>query len=227
MTNGFVLGIYDYVLTKYDYKTVFNTWSAFTNTKITYDMLSEVCEVDLGTKGFSTLMAYPKDYKFDLVLYDLPHGLCLYPLVDRFGSPPVIGVSPFQLPLAVSSEFGNNFQTSYVPYYNAELTDDMSLLQRMFNSFYYYSEAAYYHWVYKPEQTQIAKKHFGGDIGSVDQFIRRISIVLANIDPNLNYPEPLPSNIISVGGVHIKPPKPLEKVNTYRTTEPEAHPILF
>lgn len=211
-----VLGIYDYLKTV-DYTKVFNTWTVFSSSTVMYDILVRVCEMDLQTQGFSTLMNYPKDYKFDLIIYDIPHGVCLYPVVDRFGAPPVVGVAPFQLPMSVSYDFGNSMQASYAPFYNSKFTDKISFVQRIFNYFYYYSEAAYYYWVYKPRQTRIAKKYFGDKARSVEDYDRNISIVLANIDPVLNYPQMLPPNVIPVAGVHIKPPKPLSQVGNQST----------
>lgn len=59
---------------------------------------------------------------------------------------------------------------------------------------------------------KLAVPYFGAGIPSVSELERRMSLVLVNTNPAMDYLAPLPENIIPVGGLHIEDPKPLPKV---------------
>ncbi|KAK9745656.1 hypothetical protein QE152_g6687 [Popillia japonica] len=50
-------------------------------------------EFDLQSDSMQTILDYPRD-KFDLIIFEMFNGQHLYHLVDYFGNPPVIGISP-------------------------------------------------------------------------------------------------------------------------------------
>jgi hypothetical protein len=51
--------------------------------------------VEQSVVGLNTLLNYPDDFKFDLVLYDYTVGPCLLGLIKKFNYPTVVGVSAF------------------------------------------------------------------------------------------------------------------------------------
>lgn len=53
----------------------------------------------------------------------------------------------------------------------------------------------------------------------VDHLQKQTKLLLVNAHTSFDYPEPLPPNIIAVGGLHIKEPKPLPKVSYYYNIE--------
>lgn len=59
---------------------------------------------------------------------------------------------------------------------------------------------------------KLAKPLFGSNVPSAGELERRISLVLVNTNPVMDYSFPLPENVIPVGGLHIKDPQPLPKV---------------
>lgn len=63
-----------------------------------------------------------------------------------------------------------------------------------------------------PVQDQIAKDIFGADYPPVSELERLTQIALVSTHPSIIYAEPLPPNVIPVGGLQIKDPKPLPKV---------------
>lgn len=59
----------------------------------------------LASKGLKTILDYPDDFKFDVVVFDYTAGSCILPLIHKFKYPPLISVTPFSSP---------NFKTEYV-----------------------------------------------------------------------------------------------------------------
>ncbi|KAK5648757.1 hypothetical protein RI129_003649 [Pyrocoelia pectoralis] len=181
----------------------------FLNVRTIYDYSLYSCEHDLATQGLKTLMNYPKDFTFDLIIIDITLEQCLYPLIERFKNPPVVAVTPFLLPPVLSHIFGNPLQTAYMPYYNTKHTDQMSFLERITNFLLIHSEILYRKYIGIPAESKLAKKYFGENIQSFDEVERNISILISNYDPILCFPLALPPNIIPAGGLHIESVKPL------------------
>ncbi|KAF5282559.1 hypothetical protein FQA39_LY04966 [Lamprigera yunnana] len=179
--------------------------------KFFYDFSGTICEYFFNATGLKTLMHYPNDFKFDLVVFDVTSQYCLYPLIKRFQNPPVVAVTPFLLPPIISYIFGNPLQPAYFPYFVTQYSDRMNFQERFLNFLYVYTEHLYRKYIALPSEMALAKKYFGGDIQSFEDVERNISILLCNTDSNLEYPLDLPPNIISVGGLHVQPPKPLPK----------------
>ncbi|KAK5648758.1 hypothetical protein RI129_003650 [Pyrocoelia pectoralis] len=187
----------------------------FLDVMIIYDLSLFSCEHDLATQGLQTLMNYPKDFTFDLIIIDITLQQCLYPIIERFKNPPVVAVTPFLLPPVLSHLFGNPLQAAYMPYYNTLHTDRMSFLERITNYLLIHSEILYRKYMAIPAESKLAKKHFGENIQSFDEVERNISILISNYDPILCFPLALPPNIIPAGGLHIESDKPLpDDLNT-------------
>ncbi|KAK5648756.1 hypothetical protein RI129_003648 [Pyrocoelia pectoralis] len=185
----------------------------FLDIKTVYDLSLFSCEHDLDTQGFKTLMNYPKDFTFDLIIMDITIQQCLYTLIERFKNPPVVAVTPFLLPPVLSHLFGNPLQAAYMPYYNTLHIDRMSFLQRITNFLLIHSEILYRKYIVIPAESKLAKKHFGKNIQSFDEIERNMSILISNYDPILCFPLALPPNIIPAGGLHIDSVKSLPNVS--------------
>lgn len=59
----------------------------------------------------------------------------------------------------------------------------------------------------------IASKPFGPDCPPVSQLEQLTQLALVSTHPAVTFSEPLPPNVIPVGGLQIKEPKPLAKVH--------------
>lgn len=62
---------------------------------------------------------------------------------------------------------------------------------------------------------EISTEKFGPGLPSVGDIEKQTALVLVNTNPAMDYMAPLPENVIPVGGLHIKDPKPLPKVAFY------------
>lgn len=207
----YVLDVYRRLSNMYALSNLVNQ-SAFSALKTIYDRAASACEMDITSSAFASLYNYPEDFKFDLIIFDVTGGQCLYALIDRFGTPPVVAVTPFLLPSSLASIFGSHLQPSYIPFYSGEFTTDMNVWEKMMNYILTYTDTLYNHYVVVPTHFAIAQKHLGDSVKDFHEIRKNFSVLLSNTDPVLDYPMSLPPNIIPVGGLHIKAAKVLPKV---------------
>lgn len=64
-----------------------------------------------------------------------------------------------------------------------------------------------------PRIDEIAKDIFGADTPRVSDLERMAQLAFISTHPAIVYAEALPPNVIPVGGLQIKEPKPLAKVS--------------
>lgn len=161
------------------------------------------------SKGLQKLLDYPEDYKFDLVIIDVSVGECLHPIIKRFNYPPTIGMSIYLLPTPLAFKLGNPIQAAYVPNHNVEASTVMTFSERVHNFFATYLD------IYLLGRgtliEDLSKQKFNMKKDDLNNVTRHVSIVLANVDPILSYPQPLLPNIINVGGLHAGIRKPIPK----------------
>lgn len=65
------------------------------------------------SEGFQTLLNYPDDFKFDLILTDFALGPCLLPFLHKFKYPPLIGFTAFNAPSNKIKLVGGHFYPAY------------------------------------------------------------------------------------------------------------------
>ncbi|KAF2885914.1 hypothetical protein ILUMI_20259, partial [Ignelater luminosus] len=189
-----------------------------------YDFALFTCRYDYNTAAFKTLLDYPQDYKFDLIIFDDSVGMrCYHPLIKRFHNPPALAVTPFLLPPVISTVFGNHIYTSYNPHYNTQFTNKMSLSERIINFVLTYAEILYRYYIYLPREDALIKTNFK----NYEDLEKHISLLLCNTDPILDYPVALPPNIIPVGGLHARPPSKLPEDLQIILDEAKQGAILF
>ncbi|KAF5282554.1 hypothetical protein FQA39_LY04961 [Lamprigera yunnana] len=218
-------GIYDILDSKYESNEI-REETAIKTIRALFNHVEFCCQHDYNTTGFKTLQNYPKTYKFDLIIFDASYGRCFYPLITRFNDPPAVAVTPYKLPPILSNAFGNHLHTSYNPYYNTEYSTKMSFKERLLNFFYTYVEVMYRKNSFSPRENKIVKSYFGDETPALRDYERNISLLLTNVDFAFDYPMALPPNIIPVGGLHLKPSKPLPK-DLQKIMDDSKHGVIY
>uniref|UniRef100_A0A915LVM3 glucuronosyltransferase n=1 Tax=Meloidogyne javanica TaxID=6303 RepID=A0A915LVM3_MELJA len=105
------------------------------------------------------------------------------------------------IPEHTASVLGLPYPTSYVPGLTLSgYSDKMSISERFFNLFfqmagYYLSFEVY------DSLTLIMRKHFGSNYPDIRQIIKDSPLILVNADEFVDFPRPLFSNIIYIGGI--------------------------
>lgn len=125
---------------------------------------------------------------------------------------PIITVTTFGYANYLSSLTGIINPWSYVAHGWKPYTDRMSLTERIDSVFCSLAEEVMRKFWYYPAQNEIIQKHLSKqfkDLPTVKQLERNISVILLNSYMPLEAPRPTSFNMIPVGGLHIKPTKPL------------------
>uniref|UniRef100_A0A915LHQ4 glucuronosyltransferase n=1 Tax=Meloidogyne javanica TaxID=6303 RepID=A0A915LHQ4_MELJA len=117
------------------------------------------------------------------------------------------------IPEHTASVLGLPYPTSYVPGLTLSgYSDKMSISERFFNLFfqmagYYLSFEVY------DSLTLIMRKHFGSNYPDIRQIIKNSPLILVNADEFVDFPRPLFSNIIYIGGIGMNEKNEQEKSN--------------
>ncbi|CAH1173990.1 unnamed protein product [Phaedon cochleariae] len=169
------------------------------------------CNYTLHTKGLQTLINYPEDFKFDLIILDLTISPCLLPLIERFKTPPAVVISALILPPSLSETFGNSFPVSYVPYIMLRNSARMDFSERLHNFIFSRIDLYWRAYYSFPIMEQMSKSVFGENTQSLDALVKKATFLLCNLSPGFHYSQPLTPNIIPVGGLHIDTKKKLPR----------------
>lgn len=98
--------------------------------------------VALKSDAVRKLLAYPRDFHFDLVLHDYTcGGAGLVPFVHRFNGTPMVVVTPFSYPSYTSFFVGGNQYYGYIPHNSLMIASTaMTFWERLHNLFVYAAE---------------------------------------------------------------------------------------
>lgn len=173
---------------------------------------SNGCSPALRSNGFNTLMAYPKDFNFDLVVHDYVGAQCLLGFVSRFRNPPLISMSATTCPVAISSASGNPQYPEYVPANHLDVGFSMSYMNRIYNSLLYTFDNIVRFLFMIPEQEKMAKEFFKDESLDIAEISKSSVLTLVNLPP-YDVMQPFFQTIIPVGGMQIQNPKPLNDVS--------------
>lgn len=94
----------------------------------------------LNTSGVRTLLNYPNDFKFDVIINDFTVGSCFLPFLHKFNYPPLISISAYGHPPFLNDLVGGHHYYAYVPHNTLKLDEKMSFYQRFFNFLIYFEE---------------------------------------------------------------------------------------
>nr|QIK00373.1 UDP-glycosyltransferase [Xylotrechus quadripes] len=208
-----IKGLYEEIHNREEFSFEAGEWSdsTFLSTFVLTQYNWVACNHSYHSEAFRTLMNYPKDYKFDLLILDVATSSCFYPFIQRFNYPPTMAITAFLLRADLSEYFGNVFQPSYVPLLFSNYTEDMSFSQRVVN-FLSFQWIILLRRVYEMRNiNSLARKAFGEDTAPVESLEKHISLLLCGLDPVLTPPQPLPPNIVAVGGLNARDAAPLPK----------------
>lgn len=182
----------------------------YSEAMMVYNWQAHVSRIGINHAAIDTLLNYPEDYKFDLIIYDITTTQHLYPLIDRFNRPPVIAVTPFMLPQYMVKLMGGHVLPSYSPHFITKFTNKMSFVQRFHNFIYSYVDMFGRKYRHMKAEEAYARGRFDKKyVRPLPEYEQEFAILLCNYDPIVDYSLSLPPNIIPVGGLHARPGKAL------------------
>ncbi|XP_054744472.1 UDP-glycosyltransferase UGT5-like [Anastrepha obliqua] len=119
---------------------------------------------------------------------------------------------------------------SFVPHLFLSHTDRMDFLARAYNTYLSLYDAVLRRWYYMPRMQKMAEQHFEGFIEGafpqVSELVQNISLMLINSHRGVDAPRPSMPGLVNVGGIHIKPAKPLPSdLQAYLDNSP--HGVIY
>ncbi|XP_055606988.1 UDP-glucosyltransferase 2-like [Uranotaenia lowii] len=195
-------GAVDYVQMSKDgaFQTVFTFLNFF----------ESCCRSMLRSEGLKAFLKNSEHDHYDLVMYDFGVGPCLLPLLHKLNNPPLISITAFGNPPYSVDVIGGHKHYAYTPYFGLNYSTDMNFFQRAYNTFLSILESAYRNYYIIPKVDAMAREHFKySNLPHVRDLEQRTQVMLVSTNPSMDALEPLPPNVIAIGGAHIKNPEPL------------------
>lgn len=159
-----------------------------------------------NSRGYKKLLDYPNDFSFDLILYDYAAGPVLLPFASKFVNSPVVAISAYSKLTELVPITGLPFFTSFAPNIYLQSTE-MTFLNRVLNTLYTFFE------YYDRNRRTVSEVEnaLRSDFPklSIAKIEKRIKLSLINYHPAIDLPQPTSPDIISIGGFHIRDPKPI------------------
>lgn len=185
------------------------------------------CKAGIKSKGFEQLMNYPKQFKFDLFMSDYMFGPCFASLLmHRFGNPPYIPSAPYNALSTSSPLIGSYAYSGAIPNHSFDVPVVMTFLERLQNWLYDVYEIIRKDVYLYPESDAIIKQIFP-DAPSAKDLQKSIRLLFINNNPLIQYKEPQMPNVIPVGGMQIRKPKPLPEDLNQIVSDAKNGFILF
>ncbi|CAH0388801.1 unnamed protein product [Bemisia tabaci] len=178
-----------------------------------FNMLNEYttsqCKILLNSPGNKKFIQDYKDHKFDLILFDYGVTECFIKYAHVFGHPPIVGFTAF---FAVSAyQLGNHHNPAFVPHFQSAASPQMSFPERFMNWVVHEYYLLWRNYISLPTIDAVADEFFGFSKPSIGDLEREMSLMLTNEHFSFTYPRPNIPAVVDVGGLQIKPPKPLPK----------------
>ena len=164
---------------------------------------------DIGCEMVTNVLENPqvqnlmKNEKFDLIIIESLLGEALYGLGEHFNAP-MVGVSTMGTVNFVDMLVGNISPTSYIPHMSLPFSNNMSLKERLINVLANILDDISLNLIILPKQEELFNKYFPSSKLTFKEAVTNFSLVLINQHFTLSYPRPYVSNMIEVGGLHIK-----------------------
>ncbi|XP_014285748.1 UDP-glycosyltransferase UGT5 isoform X2 [Halyomorpha halys] len=162
---------------------------------------------------------------FDLILTEIFNSDVFLGFVHKFRCP-YISISPCPLMPWAYHRIGLPIRPSVKPIVFSDRSYPMSLLDISRNTLDWIFALCYYKYVMNPKSEKIARKYFG-DIPPLEELASRVSLILTNTHSSLHPSMTLSNRLIEVGGIHIKPAKPLESSLEQFLNDSEKGVIVF
>jgi len=163
--------------------------------------------------------------RYDLVITELLASRCDLYLASHLGVPHVAIMSS-QMLTWYQDSFDSPSNPSYITTLNSPYPKPVTFVQRVWNVVDYVTIHVYFKYV-DSAATAMGRKYFGGRRPDAEALLRNVSMVFLNTHSNFDLHKPLATNFKEIGGIHLKPPKPLPDVSEkYRTRRQLMWPAI-
>lgn len=149
--------------------------------------------------------------KFDLVISEYFNSEVLFGIASKLHAPYIGMISCTMMPWT-SVNFASPSNPSYVPMLFTPYNAHMSFTQRFVNTYKQLTALFLYRYFFVPRTNAMIRQLFSESAPSADDLVKNASLMFVNTHFSLHEAKPLAKNVIEIGGIHIKPAKPLPQV---------------
>ncbi|KAM3963612.1 UDP-glucosyltransferase 2-like [Aphomia sociella] len=152
---------------------------------------------------------------YDVVLVENFNSDCMLGLLHVYGiKAPVIALSSTGMMPWSAERIGVTENPSYVPVLTSMITNPLTFLERLQNTFLTYYFKLWFRYTIQIKEQQIIEKHFGRKIVDLNDLAKNMTLMLVNTFHSLNGVLPLLPGLVNVGGMHLdESEKPISHVS--------------
>lgn len=155
-------------------------------------------------------------YIFDLVLVESFFQEYTVTMGHKFNAP-VILITPTTIQPTNSHWIGLPSTFSYILDIRSHSSDHKTFYERLKSTLIGIVQIYLEEYTYIPKQTQLMNKYFKYENyesrPSLNEMLANVSLTLVQQDLSIGAPRPYLPGVVEIGGLHIKEPKKLPKVN--------------
>lgn len=150
--------------------------------------------------------------RFDVVISELLASRCDLYMASHLGIPHV-GIMSSQMLTWYQDSFDNPSNPSYITTLNSNMPfpKPETFSQRLWNLVNYVILHIYFKYT-DSGATELGRKYFGSHQLDAETILRNVSFVFLNTHSHFDIHKPMATNFQEIGGIHLKPPKPLPTV---------------
>lgn len=188
----------------------FKAWDLVEDLTDLFRFGQEHCKALMNSKKILKFLSTP--LTFDLIVLDAFDTDCSLGFALKYSAPFIV-YCPMALPVWLSDWIYNPTEIGYVPENLCRLTGSMDFYDRLKNVGCH----LLFRWLNWVENTKpsldIIRKMFGVNIDSLAEIKSNASLVLVNSFHGITGIRPFLPNVLEIGGIHLKPTKPLPEVS--------------
>ncbi|ODN03640.1 UDP-glucuronosyltransferase 2B14 [Orchesella cincta] len=140
----------------------------------------------------------------------LPFVFCFYGMLTYFEAP-FISLATLPPWNVISLQMGTHLPPSFIPVPFFTLPEKMNFLQRVQNNLFDWMVPYIMRYFYTAKLEKVYQNQLGSHYPSAEEIEANASMMLTNSHFSLNPKMPLLPDIVEVGGMHLRPSKPLPK----------------
>ncbi|KAK0402610.1 hypothetical protein QR680_016430 [Steinernema hermaphroditum] len=150
-----------------------------------------------------------KDEKFDLMIHELM-DYCQFGIMQAAGIKSHVIVQSTIIYEGVADQLGITTNPSLVPSFYASAGGEMTLRERILNAIQLGIGKEFTNICYREEE-EAFRNYLGEKFVPFQDMVDSATYVITNSDPFLDFPRPIISKVLDLGGMCVKQPKPLTK----------------
>jgi glucuronosyltransferase len=142
--------------------------------------------------------------KYDLVILEALVYQSYHGLIHHVGSPPFIGVVPYESFWTAAEAVGNPTNPAFIPDILLPYGNHMTFYERLQNTLFWLWVRYKMHAEVLPEQEAVMRNVFGSSPPPVTDAERNMSLLILSSNSVFNYPIPLVPSIVTIHSLHVK-----------------------